>query len=293
MKRLIVNADDLGADSGRNKGILEGIEAGVITSVSVLPNGPASKEAMEWIRREGLDRVSVGLHLNLSEGRPLSHGMSRLVGTEGCFLGKETCHLLLLREGDQSLRKEVAQELEAQLQWALSWGVPITHINGHQHVHVFPAVVDSLIACAREAGICWVRLPLEEKPLVQVKAEPQLRAEARTFNKVAKEARGKILGSGLYTPDFFLGLYWKGLISLRLLTEMLERLPQGLTELMVHPGRVEPDGKKGSFSAFSGRDREKELKALLNPEFRVILKKYEVILTGFPTGIKPTRPCGS
>lgn len=292
MKRLIVNADDLGADSGRNNGILEGIKAGVITSVSVLPNGPASKEAMEWIQKYGRGSVSVGLHLNLSEGRPLSHGMSQLVGNEGCFLGKETCHRLLLREGDQGLRKEVAQELKAQLQWALSWGVPITHVNGHQHVHVFPAVVDSLMACAIEAGISWVRLPLEERPLLKVKADPQLEAEARTFSKVAREARRKLLGSGLRSPDFFSGLYWKGLISWRLLTEMLERLPQGLTELMVHPGRVEPEGEKGPFSGFSGRDREKELEALLNPQFRMMLKKCEVILTGFTKEAELTRSCG-
>lgn len=287
MKRLIINADDLGADPGRNKGIFEGIRAGVITSVSVLPNGPASQEAMEWLQKEGRDLVSIGLHLNLSEGRPLCRGMRRLVGTNGCFLGKEACRKLLAREGDWNLRKQVAMELEAQLNWALSWGVPISHINGHQHVHLLPVVLESMIGHARKAGISWVRLPLEEKPLVQVKKDSKLQAEARTFNKVAKEALEKLLGSGLRTPDFFLGLHWKGLISSRLLKEMLEKLPHGLAELMVHPGRVEPGGKEGPFSGFSGQEREKELEALLDEELGVMLKKYEVILSKFPEEEKP------
>lgn len=290
MKRLIVSADDLGADPGRNKGIVEGIKAGVITSVSVLPNAAASHQAMEWLQREGRSSVSVGLHLNLSEGMPLSCGVSRLTGSDGGFLGKEASHRLLLREGDQSLRKEVALELEAQLRWILSWGVPVTHINGHQHVHVFPAVVDSLIAYAKAAGIAWVRLPLEEEPLVKRGVDPWVQAEAMTFNKVAREARGKILGSGLRIPDLFCGLYWKGLLSLELLNQMLRRLPHGLTEFMVHPGRVGPRAGKGPFSGFSNYEREKELETLLSPEFWIMLNRYEVILTGFPTGEKPAWP---
>lgn len=293
MRRLIINADDLGADSGRNMGIMEGIKAGVITSVSVLPNGPASQEAMEWLQKDGMGSLSVGLHLNLSEGRPLSSGVSLLTGSDGCFLGKEACHRLLLKEEDQSLRKEVALELQAQFQWALSWGVPITHVNGHQHVHVFPAVLETLIEYARNTGIAWVRLPLEEKPLVQLKADLLAQAEALTFNRVARGAWRKILDSGLCIPDFFCGLYWKGRLSLRLFNRMLGRLPHGLTELMVHPGRVAPRGKKGPFSGFSGHDRERELQALLNPKFRVMLKKYEVILTGFPKGDQSAWLCGS
>jgi|YNPNPStandDraft_1061719.scaffolds.fasta_scaffold20164_2 predicted glycoside hydrolase/deacetylase ChbG (UPF0249 family) len=293
MKYLIVNADDLGADPGRNKGILEGIKAGVITSVSVLPNGPASQEAMQWIQRHGRGSVSVGLHLNLSEGRPLSSGLVRLVGSEGCFLGKKTSLRLLLQKKDHSLKKEVAQELEAQLEWALSWGVPMTHINGHQHVHVFPAVVDSLISIAKKVGIAWVRLPLEEKPIVEMLREPEVEAEALAFSRAAREASGKIRRFGLRSPGLFCGLYWKGVLSMRLLEEMLKRLPHGLTELMVHPGRVETGGRETPFLGFSSQERERELETLLNPEFRGMLKKYEVILTGFPLGVEPTRSCGS
>ena len=44
MKRLIVNADDLGADEARNRGIFEAIDAEVLTSVSLLVNGPGVEE---------------------------------------------------------------------------------------------------------------------------------------------------------------------------------------------------------------------------------------------------------
>ena len=57
MRRLIINADDLGADEARNEGIFEAIEAGVVTSASLLPNGPALGHALERIRSGGFERV--------------------------------------------------------------------------------------------------------------------------------------------------------------------------------------------------------------------------------------------
>ena len=73
MKRLIINADDLGADEGRNEGIFEAIRAGVVTSASILPNGPALDMHCRGIRAGRFEKVSFGVHLNLTEGRPLSH----------------------------------------------------------------------------------------------------------------------------------------------------------------------------------------------------------------------------
>ena len=69
MKRLIVNADDLGADEGRNAGILEAVRAGVVKSVSLLANGPATAEACKAIHDGKYEEVSIGVHLNLSEGK--------------------------------------------------------------------------------------------------------------------------------------------------------------------------------------------------------------------------------
>jgi len=53
MKRLIVNADDLAADEARNAGIFEAIAQGRVTSVSLLPNGPAVRThciaSVHWV----------------------------------------------------------------------------------------------------------------------------------------------------------------------------------------------------------------------------------------------------
>jgi predicted glycoside hydrolase/deacetylase ChbG (UPF0249 family) len=60
MKRLIVNADDLGYSDGVNRGIFEAHERGIVTSASLMVDGPASAEAAELAR--AAPRLSVGLH---------------------------------------------------------------------------------------------------------------------------------------------------------------------------------------------------------------------------------------
>ena len=95
MKSLIINADDLGADEARNRGIFEAIEAGRVTSVSVLANGDGFEDAMERWRTLDKKEISLGIHINLSEGRPISQGLRLLTGKDGVFLGKWTTHDLL------------------------------------------------------------------------------------------------------------------------------------------------------------------------------------------------------
>jgi predicted glycoside hydrolase/deacetylase ChbG (UPF0249 family) len=67
MKQLIINADDFGADPARNRGIIEGLEAGVVTSVSILANGPALVHLRRCVPALIRRRISCGLHLNLSK----------------------------------------------------------------------------------------------------------------------------------------------------------------------------------------------------------------------------------
>ena len=161
MKQLIVNADDLGADNGRNKGIFEAISAGVVTSCSILANSPAFEDALLQIRSLDPTNISFGIHLNLSEGPPLSTRLQRLTGPDGCFLGKQAAQRLLLCPGDPQLENEIHKELDAQISRLLDAGIQLDHADGHQHVHILPAVVRIAIAAAKSHGIRWIRIPEE------------------------------------------------------------------------------------------------------------------------------------
>jgi chitin disaccharide deacetylase len=278
VKRLIINADDLGADEGRNAGIFEALRAGIATSASILPNGPALDHALAEIRSGGFEEVSLGVHLNLSEGRPLAEGLSRLTGPDGNFLGKAGAHRLLMKTGDVSLQAELAREAALQIERLLDAGIAITHIDGHQHVHVFPAVLPAVAETARDHGIRRMRIPDEPDPSADETVPADLLEEVRRFSFLGREARRFLGGTGIVSSDHFRGLALKGRLDTEGLLKLLEMLPGGVTELMVHPGRVPA---KAPFSAFSSPERERELDALLDPRFRLALDRAGVVLISF------------
>jgi len=283
MRQLIVNADDLGADEARNAGIFEAIREGAVTSVSILANGPALEDGLQGIPFLGGKKISFGIHLNLSEGIPLVSGLRQLTGPEGCFLGKARTHELLSEPRDRDLEGEIQQELDAQVRVLKKAGIPISHLDGHQHIHVFPAVVRATVRLAQQHRVFWMRVPQEPDPDTEnAMIDFPLLQEGRNFSGMAKAARVHLKETGIRTTDHFRGLYLKGRFSLSSLINNLENLPEGLTELMVHPGRVPPTPTSNPFSQFSTLDREKELESLLGIGFRKALAERGIDLVPFP-----------
>jgi len=284
MKHIIINADDLGADEARNEGILEAIRAETVTSVSILANGHALEDALQRIRSLGPSRISFGIHCNISEGKPLSTGLRILTGPDGSFLKKAAALRLLMQDDNEALEHEIALELDMQIKILKDAGLHLTHIDGHHHAHVFPAAIEAVCAAAGRHGIPWVRIPDEPEPIFREDTiADSLIEETGTFSSVARSARFHLKDTGLRAADHFRGLYLKGRISLPLMQRTLEKLPPGLTEIMVHPGRAFTDNlTAGPFSSFSTVDRERELDVLLSEEFRLTLSHIGVIIIPFP-----------
>jgi predicted glycoside hydrolase/deacetylase ChbG (UPF0249 family) len=283
MRRLVINADDLGADEARNEGIFDAIEAGVVTSASLLANGPALEDALARIRALKKKNVSFGFHLNLSQGTPLSEGHRLLVGPDGNLPGKIAAHKLLMQRGNEDLEKEIAREMEAQVERLRNAGVELHHMDGHQHVHVFPAVASLAVRLAERHGIRWMRMPDEPAPPSAGRLKQEngaLFEEAEMFSGLAARARVHLDKARVKKTDAFRGLYLKGRLSVELLREILENLPGGLTELMVHPGRV-AQGDESPFSYFSTAERLSELKTLMDERFRAALARCGVSLVSF------------
>jgi predicted glycoside hydrolase/deacetylase ChbG (UPF0249 family) len=284
MKRLIVNADDAGADIGRNAGIFEAIEAGVVTSISILANSPALEDALLRIHSLDSNTISVGVHCNLSEGRPVTSGLKRLTGSDGCFLGKAAAQQLLLRSDDSEMENEIRNEMDAQITRLLDAGISLDHLDGHQHIHVLPAVIRSTVAVAKSRDIPWIRIPEEHASHISDLPDNEVK-EALFFCTHAEAARPLFRESGFLIPDHFRGLYLKGRLPHSHWMEFLTGIPKGITELMVHPGRVSESFASNPFSRFSTRDREKELQALADERFRRALLEAGVELTRFPQAL--------
>ncbi|VUZ54505.1 unnamed protein product [Hymenolepis diminuta] len=102
-----------------------------------------------------------GLHINLSEGEPLSSKSSitsLLDSRTGLFYDKSN-----LRKNLSSIDlHHVEVEIENQIiQFEKIFRISPLRIDGHQHCHVLPGVVEVLLHLLRRHNISWIRIPEE------------------------------------------------------------------------------------------------------------------------------------
>lgn len=287
MKQLIVNADDFGLAESVNGGIIAAHRDGIVTSTSLLANGSAFDQAIALSVQ--CPELSVGVHLNLSEGRPVSPaaGIPSLVNERG------ELHLSPFRIWTKAVRRqisleEIKSECRAQVLKIWNAGVAPTHLDGHLHVHVLPQLSPVLIALAREFGIRCVRCPAEDLeatlPLLWKISGASIAALERSaiaygVSSFARRFREQLRMAGLVYPDVFLGLAHTGFLDARALSALLAFVPNGSTELMCHPGYA--SAQVESLGGELTRERETEVLALTAPETREIVTSLGIRLTNF------------
>lgn len=236
MKRLIVNADDFGLHSAVNRGIIEGYQNGCIRSTSFVVAGAAAEEAAELaVENPGL---GVGIHLTLVAERPVlpPEKIPTLVDGDGRLLPDHTAFIRRYMAGGVRM-EELRAECEAQILRARRMGVRLTHIDSHQHLHVLPGLIRLVLALAREYGFSKMRLPAEGFLFRGGYPASVGRYIAKCgLTACARMAKGKMNRAGIMTPDAFFGMLAGGHMFLPHFMEILRALPEGVSEIMVHPG---------------------------------------------------------
>ncbi len=246
LKRLIVNADDLGRTPGINSGIFEAHARGLVTSATLMVGFPSVEEvALAWRDFPGL---GIGLHVALSGGRPTlpRERVPSLVDDQGRFPVQPDG----LTSAD---RDEVAAEVEAQFErfCALTGRLP-THLDSHHHSHRLPVVCDALIRLAKRHGL------------------PIRRASDEVGERLTRE--------GIATTDTFVERFFGQDATLEVLLQILEELPPGVTEIMCHPARVDEELRCDSSYA---DERDDELEVLTHPEAIRAVEETGAVLTHF------------
>jgi chitin disaccharide deacetylase len=130
---LVVNADDLGATSGINDGIVEAHEHGIVTSASLMVRGEAAASAGEYARAH--PELGLGLHVELRDWRVRRRPWSR-VRTE------------------EALRAAVAADVGEQLEeFRRLVGRDPTHLDSHHHRHRIESLRPIFLAVATELDV--------------------------------------------------------------------------------------------------------------------------------------------
>jgi predicted glycoside hydrolase/deacetylase ChbG (UPF0249 family) len=272
---LVINADDLGFAPGVNRGIVEAYEAGTLSSASMMVNTPAFAEAVELVR-ERAPGLGVGLHLNLVAGRPLSDVPTLADPRTGTF--HSLAELARRALSGRVHPDDVRHECDAQLAALSAAGITPTHLDSHRHAHALPGLLPAVAASARAAGVRVVRRPLDQPALADPVASAKMlvlhASWRRALPGVAAEDRAL-----LARAPHFRGIALQGApdVEARLLT-LLDHLPAGITELMLHPGY---DDEVLAAQDPYRMEREREVAALSSPLVKERLSRGDLKLVSF------------
>lgn len=271
LRYIIINADDFGRHAEINRAVEEGLVHGCLRSATVMPGGAAFAGAIDIARCH--EELGLGVHFTLVDGHPIlpPEEIPSLVGSEGDFLPDHTALLKRYLKGGVNL-EEVRRELAAQLQKIEATGIPISHVDSHQHMHTLPGIIDIVLDLAARAGIRAVRTP--RTPLFAGAFGGLGQLVGRLgLSTLARLAACKAHRRGLLTPDHFAGIVAGEAVSEGELLHLIAHLPQGTTEVMMHPGT-----KNDVLQEDSGwqHDFESELAAILSPRVEAALQKAEV-----------------
>lgn len=236
MKQLIINADDFGLHEAVNQGIIAGYRQGCITSTSLMPGGQAFDQAVSLAKQN--PGLRVGVHLTLVADKPVIDPgeIPSLVDRKGKFIEQYPQFILSYVSG-KICDAEIRRELFAQVQKAVATGIPITHLDSHQHLHVLPGILSIVIDIAKQFNIRAIRIP--DEPYFFLGGYPftAFRIAGRcglTF--LARMARRKIIRQGFAVPDHFYGMLAGGNMREKYLHNIITQLPDGNSEIMMHPG---------------------------------------------------------
>lgn len=292
-KFLIVNADDLGISVPTNLAIGRAFRQGIVTSASLMANMPAVEHAVERIIRLN-PGLGVGVHFCLTSGRPVMapEYLPLLVNAEGCFRHGFLGLLRLVRSSHrQEALDQIGREFAAQVARIEKLGVEVDHVDGHQHVHMIPEIF-SLAAPLAESRHAAIRIA--DEPLGPVRDWPMRLVRSVTnagivkkllLSRLARSIRREHSQMPVAGTGFF-GVLETGRMTARTIQRIARGLPEGISEIALHPGSAiwpeDPLACSAEDRRFLSRPgRAAELAAVLDPAVRKQLQDLRIALVRF------------
>lgn len=298
MRKLIVNADDFGLTEGVNRAVIEGHRNGIITSTTLMANGPAFDSAVAGSLQA--PNLGVGVHLNLTQGRPVrpASQVPSIVTSEGTFYPSPG--ILAWRITTRRVRpRDVEAEFRSQIEKISSAGIRITHLDSHKHIHLLPALFGVVVKLASEYGIDCVRYPVEPAPSTPVflpsgqkhfAGRVKQYLLARALSTLAACQVKTLDEAGFCRTDRFYGLSQTGFLDASLLEQILRTVPDGTSELMCHPGYI--DQALLETHTRLRVQREAEIEALSSESVRRLVTKLGIKLISYGE-LPPPKGCAA
>jgi hopanoid biosynthesis associated protein HpnK len=234
LKNLIVTADDFGAAREVNDAVMDAHRNGILTAASLMVAAPHAADAVA--RAKAVPSLRVGLHLVLVEGKPVlpARAVPDLVDATGHFrtdMARAGAAMFFLA----GVRRQLAAEIAAQFAAFAATGLTLDHVNAHKHFHLHPTIASLIVKQAAAHGVKGARVPLEPQGVlarIEPHRAPGVVALTAPF---ARALRGRFRRAGIAAPDSVFGLAWSGAMTAPRLKGIVDNLPEGLSEIYLHP----------------------------------------------------------
>lgn len=275
-KVVIFHVDDAGMSHDSNVGAIEAVEKGVATSMSIMFPCPWTTEIVRYVKQH--PKVDAGIHITLTSEwndyrwGPLSgkRQVPSLVDQDG-FFWKDVLKVALRANAN-----DVETEILAQLEQCRTMGMRPTHLDTHMgSVFCSPTYLQRYRNIAIKTGIP-IMLPAGR--LEQLTA--QMPWMALPLRQLGNYYGKQLWDAGLPVIDDLQpgSNSDKAEQKKKRVVDFLHTVKPGITQFVVHCTRP-----SDSFKAISesGPIRLAELKAMLDPEVKKIIKQENIILTNW------------
>jgi chitin disaccharide deacetylase len=263
---LIINGDDFGYSEAVNRAIVSAHRDGVLTSASLMVGERAFEQAVELARAN--PNLAVGLHLVLVLGHATlpAADIPDIVNDQGNFPSSS------FRAGlnyffNPAARRQMRREMRAQFERFLSTGLPLSHVDGHTHLHMHPTIFGELIRLCEEYGVRRVRI-------VKGEIATSLGLDSRhpaskifwgmVFNILGAYCERLVRNRGFVRPEKVYGLLQSGDMNEEYVLGLLENRGDSSIEVYSHP--IAPDANQTERDENPGGITE--LEALLSARVR-------------------------
>lgn len=267
---VIFHCDDAGMSHSSNMGAIEGIEKGVVTSVSTMMPCGWVPEFAAYLKEH--PEVDNGLHLTLTaewkkyRWAPLAGigVVPGLVDEEGCMWHN------VMQVATNASPDEFETEIRAQVARAEKMGIPITHLDTHMGtVYATPEFIARYIKVGVEKQIP-IMIPGGHMTYV-MRGRRQIAEQLKASGIIEQ-----VWDAGLpVIDDLAGGVEGTGDDEVENLIEMLGNLNPGITQIIVHCTR--PTDLFSEISS-SGSKRERELETMIDPRVKQFIDKEETIM---------------
>lgn len=258
--RLVLNADDFGRSAQVNHAVERAHRQGILDGASLMIAGDAADEAVQIARRN--PSLLVGLHLVVTDGPSVLGGK----------LPNWPVRLGLRYAISRQARHWLAADMAAQFERFAATGLPLAHVDGHQHMHMHPAVFELLLPLAERFGARRIRIVNDDLRLA-------LQCDRRgvvgkvissfIFRALAHHCRRCVEGSRFEVLERTYGFFQSGNMNEAYVLRVLEQINSG-AEIYFHPTEGARLDKLGPNLT--------DLETLLSPRVGEKLKELEHIV---------------